>query len=837
MQPIRDEQPSVDPADRIAAAFLERQATALGVSGFEPRQLAPRRTRLGTWVPFALLRDGLPVLGAAVNVHVADDGRVDRVAGRRASPRRRGEFWLDARAALLSAAQRGPRWGLIDPSVERDPGTVGRALLDDGQALRPVFLVYPRSWHPLERYEIIVDAETGAVRASRNRVVFASDSACANVFTPSPGANLHDSEPQQTILPFAFANDSDHLQGTYFETFNCCRNVACDPDGAESRYQGSVSNPIGIGADPLYFDTVTCDEHPKARAADGRFLFEPIDPAPGAAVYDQALEDDFAEPMLYWSVQNLFSYMRRVGDPDFLLRSHGGTPDQPDQPFHVTANMIVPDFNEAITQMLPFPLGQGRGAQNNPVVINNYLRIDNAAYIPASTPDTVPIPIDLLYRDFDSIVMFQGERRDFAYDGEIVYHEMTHAVMGSYNDYAAYTVDEQGSCSAPGALGEGYADYFAATLSNDSLTGEYAGSGTPGMETGIRDAHNDRVCPDDFTGEVHDDSWPWSGALWDLRDIFVGDGCDRDRFDAAVYDAMAGLPPTPSFDLAAELTVLALEQMYGRTSGAAQIATCVFKRRGMQGCERVVRVLGTDGSATTSQPLAEMLVTGASDVGVPTVPATLQVRVDVPKGATCTTLHWDEGGGDDMMSMLAGSPTFNLLIKRGEPIRFTLVSGTLTHDAAAELPVTRVSSGMGQPAVPQPVAYPISEPCGASYFYAFWNSGSSASVTDVRASVDVDTALADTCDGELDLAPEPSRPEPAECAALPQTIGDSEQCQLDPPHVPVACPASDAGVVSPPPIERDACNCAGTPAPALLPLVLVPLLSRRHRQRRQIVQR
>lgn len=827
VQPVRDEPAAREPASAIAARYLAHQGTQLGSDGFELRQLPVRPTHLGSWVPFALLRDGLPVLGATINVHVDTDGRVDRVAGRRASREVQGEFRLDPRAALLAAAGRGPRWGLVDPSVERNPGTVGRALVDDGTVLRPVFLVYPRSWHPLERYQVIVDAESGAVRGSRNRVVFASDSACANVFNPTPGGSLNDSEPVQTILPFGYANDRDHLQGTYFETFNCCRNIECDPDGAESRYQDSIPNPIGIGADPIYFDTVTCDEFPKATAADGRFLFDPIDPPPGAASYGQALEDDFAEPTLYWSAQNLFSYMRQIGDPDFLLRAHGGTPALPDQPFHITANMVVPDYESAMTQILPFPLGQGRGTSDNPVVINDYARIDNAAYIPASTSDVFPVMIDLFNRDFDSIVLFQGEKRDYAYDGDVVMHEMTHAVMGTFNDLVAYTLDDQGSLASPGALGEGYSDYFAASLTNDSITGEYAGSGTTGVETGIRDAENDRVCPDDLTAEVHDDSWPWSGALWDLRDIFVGDGCDRATFDAAVFDAMVGLPAAPSFDQAAELVALALAQAYGRDSGAAQIATCIFKRRGMQECERVIRVLSTDGTTAVSTPFPQLTITGAGEVGTPVTAAELQVRVDVPRGATRTTLHWDEGGGGaSVESMLGGAPTFNVLIKRGSPIAFSLASGTVVHDAETLLTVTRISGGMGQPALPQPVGHAISEPCGASYFYAFWNTGSSATVTNIRASVSVDSALAGTCTGALDLAPDPTRPEPTECSALPASIGDSEQCQFTMPHLPQACPTPDAGTVTPPPTDRDACNCAGGSAPALLPLLLAPLFGR-----------
>ncbi|MFH1807325.1 MAG: hypothetical protein ABIJ09_01170 [Pseudomonadota bacterium] len=819
----------LDTATRTAQAYLEAERLPLGLRELELIPGPERRTRLGTWVPFALAVQGVPVLDRQVLVHVDERGQLDRVSAHLPVTAVDARWLLDARGALLAAVRHTHALVIADPSVERNPGTVAHAWFDDGIRLRPVFVVYPRSLHPLQRPELIIDARDGRALRETNRVRLAADFACARVFTPTPGAELNDGDAQQTLLPFATPDDDGYLRGSYFQTFNCCRQVDCDPDGPDSRVQGNISNPIGFGADPIYYDIVSCSEHPKARASDGYFLFDPVDPAPGAANYDDALEDPFAEPAIYFNAQNLFSYLRQVGNPDLQLRAHGGTPQAPAAPFHLTANLVVPDFEQAYTQIAPWPLGQGRGAADNPVVINDYMRIANAAYIPASTPGTQPLPIDIFDRDYDSVVMFQGDDRDFGYDGDIVYHEMTHAVIGSTTDLVFATLDEQGSLMSPGSLNEGYADYFAASLSNDSVTGEYGGH-VAGEEGGIRDADNDRICPDDLTGEVHDDSWPWSGALWELRNVFVGETCDRDRFDAAVFDGLMGLPPDATYDQASEATALALAQAYGRESGAYQIAHCVFERRGMLGCERVLQVLAVDASgASVSKPVNLLYVSGSGDIGVNEAPSQTQLRVDLPKGSTDLTLTWAEGsGGTD--AFFGSTPAFEVLLKRGSPIRYQRSAGAVTHDADERLPVTRTGGGIGQPSQVQPVVVTVDEACGATYFVAFINGGGTATITNVRARATIDAELASACDGDLDVLPDPSRPEPAACAAMPSSVSDSEQCDLSPPHGIEACP-DKPGPPPPTPEPRDGCDCRSS---ARHPgsLALLGLLLGLHRRRR-----
>ncbi|MBI4438754.1 immune inhibitor A, partial [Candidatus Woesearchaeota archaeon] len=88
---------------------------------------------------------------------------------------------------------------------------------------------------------------------------------------------------------------------------------------------------------------------------------------------------------------------------------------------------------------------------------------------------------------------------------DVVYHEYVHAAVDVM--YVASM-----SSGEPGAMNEGFADYFAATLNGNGCLAEEWDSVTPCL----RYLNNSDKKPSSFT-EVHADSTPFSGALWDLR--------------------------------------------------------------------------------------------------------------------------------------------------------------------------------------------------------------------------------------------------------------------------------------------------------------------------------
>ncbi len=98
---------------------------------------------------------------------------------------------------------------------------------------------------------------------------------------------------------------------------------------------------------------------------------------------------------------------------------------------------------------------------------------------------------------------------------DIIYHEYTHSVVNHI-----YTTDLP-YWSESGALDEGWADYFATTINNNSCLGE----GFMG-ETCLRDTNNAIKYPYDMLGEVHYDSRIVSGAAWDLRKLMGSKNAD-----------------------------------------------------------------------------------------------------------------------------------------------------------------------------------------------------------------------------------------------------------------------------------------------------------------------
>jgi hypothetical protein len=90
---------------------------------------------------------------------------------------------------------------------------------------------------------------------------------------------------------------------------------------------------------------------------------------------------------------------------------------------------------------------------------------------------------------------------------DVIYHEYTHGVVDNIYSYLPYS-------DQTGAMNEGWADYFASTINNNSCMVE-GFQGNPCL----RNLSNTLRYPDDWVGEVHNDSRIFSGAMWDLRSL------------------------------------------------------------------------------------------------------------------------------------------------------------------------------------------------------------------------------------------------------------------------------------------------------------------------------
>jgi Zn-dependent metalloprotease len=164
---------------------------------------------------------------------------------------------------------------------------------------------------------------------------------------------------------------------------------------------------------------------------------------------------------------------------------------------------------------------------------------------------------------------------DDAEDSEVILHEYGHAIQDSQQTPPGFGFSQEA-----GAIGEGFADYWAATVSTlvaptpdpacvadwDSVS--YTRS-TPHC---LRRVDTNAHYPEDL-GEVHDAGMIWSRALWDIRNA-IG----ATQADTVILNAHFGMP-NPTMPQLAARTVAVAKSIYG--NGVATKVKAAFTARGI----------------------------------------------------------------------------------------------------------------------------------------------------------------------------------------------------------------------------------------------------------------
>jgi hypothetical protein len=177
--------------------------------------------------------------------------------------------------------------------------------------------------------------------------------------------------------------------------------------------------------------------------------------------------------------------------------------------------------------------------------------------------------------DKHSILRFGKGGVDDAEDAEVILHEYGHAIQSSQ-------VTNFGSSAEAGAIGEGFGDYFAVTVSDviastpdpacvadwDSV------SYTSKMPHCLRRVDTDLHYPEDLNGRVHHDGQIWSRALWDIRQAL-----GATMADTIILEAQFQFAPDTSMPAAAKATVDAAQSLYG--TAAANAVLTAFQARGI----------------------------------------------------------------------------------------------------------------------------------------------------------------------------------------------------------------------------------------------------------------
>jgi hypothetical protein len=374
-----------------------------------------------------------------------------------------------------------------------------------------------------------------------------------------------------------------------------------------------------------------CDAPLQRARADGSgdFLYDPSDPD-----YD----DEFSEVSAYYHSDLIAAYFRETHE--FIWDCCDSS----------TVLNVVANYTEA----------PGRP-------------YDNAAYSPSSCSRS----------ECGTIVLGQGPLRDYSYDGDVVYHEYTHAVVDTLANIAGFDFDDLGISYEPGAINEGTADYFSATLAGDPTVAEYfSGSGSLGTSGALRHLDNDFRCPDDLFGEGHRDGRLWGGAGWAVREAL-----GADKADALMYGTLAMMVDNTDFDEAGRLLVATAEAFESDGTFTAEDVSAVSAEvadRGLAGCRRIVPL--DDGE--------EHL--GYSGIGFATgtiggLVAPTHYSIEIPADATKLTL-------DVVPATASGEHT--IFLRDGESLRF--VGSDLRYDGEVEVDREERSVELG-PADPHPL--------------------------------------------------------------------------------------------------------------------------------------
>jgi Zn-dependent metalloprotease len=188
-------------------------------------------------------------------------------------------------------------------------------------------------------------------------------------------------------------------------------------------------------------------------------------------------------------------------------------------------------------------------------VFTDTIRDDNSFYDPSN----------------DTITYGDGGVDD-AEDAEVIWHEYGHAIQDAQ-------VPGFGSSEQGGAIGEGFGDYWAVTMSQPVSKGFDlpcvmdwdATAYTSGPSHCLRRTDTGKTTAD-IDGEVHDDGEIWSNALWDIN-LSLG----RGKANKIILESQFSFRPNTSFAQAATVTVDTARSLYG--NGAASKVKAAFVAR------------------------------------------------------------------------------------------------------------------------------------------------------------------------------------------------------------------------------------------------------------------
>lgn len=590
-----------------------------------------------TIVRFAQTHHGLPVVGRGAVARISKAGVTLRAAAEVESDLPASTIPTIMADAAARTAERRSR-GSASAS---DAHLIVWPLRGGGSRL--AYVVLPRVPVGIPSApRVVVDAETGAVLEVRDLIRYAR----ARTYPANPT-----STPTLDLLPIAVTPGAK-LASDFIDSNNCIDN--------------KTVRPLNLGT--YKFDVHVCDLVQTADAdASGDFVFDPVDDGSAAARTDK-----FSEVSMYYHASRAYDFFRKLAGSDDAQVVE-------DKPLRLVANLQIPPG-----------LQSGNIAQASDP--NHALEpFSNAFFSPAS--GGYGDVFSQIYGVTTGGLWFgQGPKRDYSYDGDVVYHEFTHAVVDATLKLEAWHIDARGVIDAPGAMNEGIADYFSSAIAGDPNVGEYASADLGGGGDAIRKLDNQDACPRNVSGEVHADSTLFSGALWEARTSLAEE--DRSKFDAALYASMRENPGKGDLgydDLGKQfLATLSTDLPAGKTA----LETALTNRGVLPGCERIFEYADRPISPV-DRSLGGFAAPGSQTVGLSgIVPGLIQVHAKIAGKPAKVTLQFDSFDGGSSSSPFGGEPfTPVVLAKFGQPISWTVKGAKASSDADLSMPVDATTQG------------------------------------------------------------------------------------------------------------------------------------------------
>ncbi len=295
-----------------------------------------------------------------------------------------------------------------------------------------------------------------------------------------------------------------------------------------------------------------------------------------------------------------------------------------------------------------------------------WMGLDNAAYLPDASYGFMGFNM----HDGEMLAFGQGRRIDYCTDASVIFHEYTHSVVGG-NRFGLNTGDKYGFNADPPGLNEGFADYFASTILDMAVLGEYA------LGDQSRDLSEYKRCPDDYVGESHTDGRIWSSALWEIR-VTLG----AELADQIAYGTLAASGFVTTFGEAAQYMLDVTAELSPDNVG---VVRGILENHNLISCSRVLEYgteLGGKGYYLpgTSDSYAYEFQT--------TVAGTFQYKIVVPPGSNGFIAYFR---AEDMYGY-DSAPEVKMMVKRGdEPINWTY-AGRAISDAEKSFVADRMNS-------------------------------------------------------------------------------------------------------------------------------------------------